>query len=271
MAGYGVFPLELAATLKRRGVELHVVAAMEETDPAIEAHAESVCWLHVGQLGGMIKALNAADVNAAVFAGKVHKLHLFRNFRPDLAAVKTLARLSDRRDDTIMSAIADELGKAGIRVLPQTLCAADMLAGNGLLFGPRPFRGLRGEMEFGYTQAKGIAALDIGQTVVVQDRAVLSVEAIEGTDAAIRRGGSLGSGRAVVVKVAKPNQDPRFDVPAVGPDTLECMHASGCKALAVEAGRTLLLARDEMVVLARRHGISVYGLAPREHPPSSAA
>ncbi len=263
MAGYGTFPLELAASLQKRGVELHVVAAKEETAAGIEEYASSICWLHVGQLGGMIRAFRAAGVESMMFAGKVRKLHLFRNFRPDLTAVRTLARIPDRRDDTIMNAIADELGKAGILVLPQTLCAGDMLAGEGLLFGPGPSRSIFSEMDFGYTQARGIAALDIGQTVVVQDRAILAVEAIEGTDEAIRRGGALGNGRAVVVKVAKPKQDLRFDVPAIGPDTVESMHACGCMVLAVEAGKTLLLERGKMADLAQRYGISVFGLRAR--------
>ncbi len=260
VAGYGAFPLELAASLKRQGVELHVVAAREETSPEIERHADTVCWLHVGKLGGMIRAFQSAGVKAVVFAGKVRKLHLFRNFRPDLVAIRTLARLPDRRDDTLMLAIVEELARAGIEVLSQTRYAGDLLAGEGVLFGPPPGRAAFRDMDFGYLQARGVAALDIGQTVVVQDGAVLAVEAIEGTDEAIARGGSLGNGKACVVKVAKPNQDLRFDVPAIGAGTIEVMHAAGCRTLAVEAGKTLILERDRVAELARRHGVSVFGL-----------
>lgn len=260
MAGYGSFPLELASHLKARGVEIHTVAAREETSPEIEQYSASTCWLHVGKLGGMIRAFQSAGVNQMIFAGKVQKLHLFRNFRPDLTAIKTLALLPDRRDDTILNAIACELEKNGIEVLPQTRYAGDMLAGEGHLFDPKPSKSLSHDMAFGFAQARGIAALDIGQTVVVQEGAVLAVEAIEGTDEAIKRGGALGNGKVVVVKVAKPNQDLRFDVPAIGPDTLEAMHASGCTLLVVESGKTLILERTEVKRCAAMHGISVFGM-----------
>jgi len=260
VAGHGSFPLELAASLQSQGVEVHTVAAREETFPEIERYSTSTCWLHVGQLGGMIRAFKLAGVDAIVFAGKVRKLHLFRNFRPDLTAIKTLARIPDRKDDTLMNAIADELTKAGIRVLPQTEFAGEMLAEEGLLFGPKLAKTSFHDMDFGSVQARGIAALDIGQTVVVQNRAVLAVEAIEGTDEAIARGGSMGNGKAVVVKVAKPMQDLRFDVPAIGPDTLEVMHTSGCTVLAIEAGKTLILDRHKVREVAQYHAISVFGM-----------
>jgi len=262
VAGYGAFPLELAAILEEQGIEVHTVAAREETSPEIEKVSTSTCWLHVGQLGGMVKAFKAAGIDSVVFAGKVQKLHLFRNFRPDLTAIKALALLPDRRDDSIMNAIVGILAKADIEVRQQTEFAADMLAGEGHIFGPRLPSGSLDDIRFGHQQACGIAALDIGQTVVVQQGAVLAVEAIEGTDEAIRRGGGLGSGKAVVVKVAKPEQDLRFDVPAFGPDTLEVMHASGCRILAVDAGMTLMIERHRIAELAKRFKISIYGIFP---------
>ena len=145
-------------------------------------------------------------------------------------------------------------------VIPQTLYAQSMLADDGHLFGPKPDKELMQDAAFGYAQAKGIAALDIGQTVAVRDQAVLAVEAIEGTDAAIRRGGELGGDKVTIVKVAKPEQDQRFDVPLVGPDTLETMAACGCRCLAVEAGQTLLLQRERLAKLARQHRITVVGV-----------
>jgi len=262
IAGYGAFPLELAEILVQQGFELHVVAAREETSQEIETLAASVCWLHVGQIGAMIKAFQKAGVTEVVMAGKVRKLHMFRNFRPDFVAVKALLTLPDRRDDTIMLAITRLLADGGITVLSQVERAGAMIAGTGLLFGPKPAKKLIDDMQFGFTQAKGIAALDIGQTIVVQQGAVMAAEAIEGTDEAIRRGGMLGNGKAVVVKVAKPEQDLRFDVPAIGPDTLSVMHESGCTAIAVEAGCTLLLERQRLGELASRYGICVYGLPP---------
>jgi len=259
VAGYGSFPLEVAASLRRQGREVVAVAVREETDAAIEQYAATT-WLRVGQLGAMIRTFQASGVRQVVFAGKVRKIHLFRNFRPDMKALAILARLPDRRDDTIMLAVVDALEAEGIRVLPQTACAKDLLAPSGVLCGPNPSDRMLRDARFGRRQARGIAALDIGQTVVVQDGAVLAVEAIEGTDAAIRRGGELGGGEAVVVKVAKPKQDPRFDVPAVGPDTIRAMAEAGCRLLAVEAGRTLLLQREALVAAAEAARICVYGM-----------
>nr|WP_194335003.1 UDP-2,3-diacylglucosamine diphosphatase LpxI [Mariprofundus sp. KV] len=260
IAGYGHFPLELAQSLHQAGYEVHTVAAREETFPEIEKITASTCWLHVGQIGGMIKAFKRAGVSEVVMAGKVRKLHLFRNFRPDLTAMKGLLRLKDRRDDSILNTIADLLHEGGLTLIDQTLYAGQMLAGSGHLAGPAAKKRMP-DIAFGFAQAKGIAALDIGQTIVVQKQAVLAVEAIEGTDEAITRGGSLGSGEAAVIKVAKPNQDLRFDVPAVGPDTLEVMKASGCNLLMVEAGKTLIIERQRFIEMAGQYGISVYGYA----------
>ncbi len=261
IAGYGEFPLELTRTLNDKGFEVHVVAAREETSPEIEQLAASVCWLHVGKIGGMIKAFQAAGVTQLIMAGKVQKLHLFRNFRPDFVAVKALLSLSDRRDDSIMLKITQLLADAGITVLSQVQYAGQMIAQEGLLFGAKPSKKQMQDMLFGVSQASVVAGLDIGQTVVVQDGAVLAVEAIEGTDEAIKRGGSLGNGKAVVVKVAKPKQDLRFDVPAIGPDTLRTMHDAGCHCLAVESGCTLLIERSELGGLAKKYGICVFGIA----------
>lgn len=260
IAGYGSFPLELCSLLKDAGFEVHATAVHEETSPDIEKLAASVTWLHVGQVGGMIKAFQKCGVTQVVMAGKVRKLHLFRNFRPDWVAVKALLTLPDRKDDSILNAIADLLAKGGIRLCSQVEYAGAMLAGEGHLFGPKVKTPVLKDIDFGFAQAKVIAGLDIGQTMIVQDGAVLAVEAIEGTDEAIKRGGELGSGKAVVVKVAKPGQDLRFDVPAFGPDTLKVMHEHGCHALAVEAGLTLMLERDKLAQLAREFGISIYGV-----------
>jgi DUF1009 family protein len=224
----------------------------------------STCWLHIGQIASMIKAFNNAGVSEVVMAGKVRKLLLFRNFRPDFMALKGLLKLPDRRDDSLMLAVTSILADAGITVLSQVAHAGEMIASKGLLFGPKLSNKLLKDGIFGFSQAKAIAGMDIGQTVVVQDQAVLAVEAIEGTDEAIKRGGILGSGKAVVIKVAKPEQDLRFDVPAFGPDTLEVMHESGCTALVVEAESTLMLERNKIGNLATQYGISVYGMTQDE-------
>jgi len=260
IAGYGVFPFEMAAALQEEGFAVHIIAAKEETSPDIEAFAASITWLHVGQIGSMIKTLQQHGVSEVVMAGKIRKIHLFRNFRPDFVAVKALLSLPDRKDDSIMLAIAGLLQNAGVELISQVKYAKHMIAEEGHLFGPKASKKQRIDMQFGLTQACGIAALDIGQSVVIQQQAVLAVEAIEGTDEAIKRGGLLGNGKAEVVKVAKPNQDLRFDVPAIGPDTIEVMAANGCKAIAVQAGCTILIERDRLAEAARKHAVSVYGL-----------
>ncbi len=260
-----MFPLEVVEQLKSEGYQVHVVAAREETSQEIEAVADSVCWLHVGQIGGMIKALQACGVDEVIMAGKVRKLHLFRNFRPDLVAIKSLLRLSDRRDDSIMLEITRLLAEAGIRLLPQVDVVPGMVAAKGHLFGPKPDKQILRDIRFGVPQGRGIAALDIGQTIIVQQGAVLAVEAIEGTDETIRRGGALGNGKAVVVKVAKPEQDLRFDVPAIGPDTLWNMQQAGCRAIAVQAGCTLLIERQRLAEQARDLRITVFGFDDSEY------
>jgi len=264
IAGYGSFPLEMAAEFNRRGYEVHAVAVQEETSKEIESVAASVCWLHVGQIGAMIKAFKSVGVSEVVMAGKVRKLHLFRNFKPDLVAIKALLKLPDRRDDSILLSITTLLAEAGLTVLSQVEHAGEMIAHQGQLFGPKIDKKSLKDARFGFAQAKSIAGMDIGQTVVVQNQAMLAVEAIEGTDEAIKRGGALGSGKAVVIKVAKPDQDLRFDVPAFGPDTLEVMHQSGCKALVIESDCTLMLERHKIAELAKRYAISIYGMSGDE-------
>ena len=260
VAGYGAFPLELAATLKHEGFTVHAVAIQEEASHAIESIADSVDWLSVGQIKGLIKSMQNHGVTELIFAGKVRKIHLFRNFKPDLLATKILFKAKDKKDDSMMLGIVDALADAGITVRSQVEFAKPMLAGEGHLFGPKPSKQQLADMQFGFPQAKHIAGLDIGQTIVVKDEAVMAVEAIEGTDEAIKRGGALGKKNVTVVKVAKPNQDPRFDVPAMGVGTLETMAAAGCNAIGIEAGETLFIERELLGEKAKALGISVVGI-----------
>jgi len=260
VAGYGAFPLELAAILKAEGFVVHAVAIQDEASQTIESIADSVDWLSVGQIKSLIKSMQKHDVNQLVFAGKVQKIKLFRNFKPDLIAAKILMKAKDNKDDSLMLGIVDALADAGITVRSQIEFAGAMIAGEGHLFGPKPTNQQLKDMAFGFPQAKHIAGLDIGQTIVVKDEAVLAVEAIEGTDEAIKRGGALGKKNVTVVKVAKPNQDPRFDVPAMGVGTLETMAASGCTAIGIEAGQTLLIEKDKLMADAKKLAISVVGI-----------
>lgn len=260
LAGYGLFPVELAASLKKHGYIVHVAAIKEEASEAIEHVADSVAWMQVGQIAALFKTMQKHDVSELIFAGKIHKLHLFRNFRPDWLAAKILLQVKDFKDDTLMLGIVDALAAKGVTVRSQLEFADDMIAGVGHLFGPKPSQQQLNDMHFGLPQARHIAGLDIGQTIVVKKEAVLAVEAIEGTDLAIKRGGELGGGDATVVKVAKPQQDVRFDVPAIGVGTLESMAASGCTAIGIEAGHTLLIEKNKLDEVARRLKISVVGI-----------
>jgi hypothetical protein len=220
IAGYGCFPKIAAQVLRARGCRVVATAVHGEASRDLDSYVDEILWLGAGQLKTGLRFFQKHGAKSLIMAGKVRKLHLFRNFRPDTAAIGILWKLPDYRDDTILNAIADYFDSRGIPLLSQIECDPAMVAREGVIAGGSPDSKALESARFGFKQAKAIAGLDIGQTVVVERKAVLAVEAIEGTDEAIRRGGSLGSGKAVVVKVAKPGQDPRFDVPAVGPDTI---------------------------------------------------
>lgn len=257
IAGAGEFPLLVVRELVRRAVEPVVVALEEEADPAIEREADTVYWQPVGKVGRLLKVLRKEGVDRAILAGKVHKTRIFRDLKPDLTALRLLWALRDRKDDTILTKVADVLASEGITLLPQTTHMDAYLPGAQVFTGRTPTQEELSDVKFGLAVAREIGRLDIGQTVVVKRGAVLAVEAIEGTDQAIRRGGSLGNGGVVVVKVAKPDQDLRFDVPAIGLETVaSCLDAGG-RVLAIEAGRTFFFQRDAAVALADRSGISI--------------
>ncbi|GAB4265964.1 MAG: UDP-2,3-diacylglucosamine diphosphatase LpxI [Deferrisomatales bacterium] len=257
IAGAGEFPLLLARECRRRGVETVALALAEEADAAIEAEADRTYWQSLGKVGRILKTLRGENIRRAVVAGKVHKTRLFRDFRPDLKALSLLWGLRDRNDDTIMRKVADVLAAEGIELLPQTTYMDAYLPGPQVFTARAPTEEELEDVEFGCALARELGRLDVGQTVVVKRRAALAVEAIEGTDAAIRRGGSLGGGGAVAVKVAKPAQDLRFDVPAVGYATvLACLDA-GVQVLALEGGKTFFFQQERAVALADRNDLTV--------------
>jgi DUF1009 family protein len=240
------------------------VAFPEHTDPRIEEEAATVTWLQPGELGAALGALRSAGAREAVMAGKVPKASLYGEgaaLRLDTEARRLLRGVRDRRDDSLLRALADTLEERGIRLLPQAQLVPELMAGEGPLGRTRPTPEQAADIAFGWSIARAVAGLDIGQTVVVKDRAVLAVEAIEGTDAAIRRGGAIGAG-AAVVKVAKPDQDPRFDVPAIGLDTVSTLIEVRASALAFEAERTVVLDREKLPDLADAHGIALLGVDP---------
>jgi hypothetical protein len=268
IAGQGVFPLEVARTARRRGVRVTCVALRDQTRPEIEDAVESITWIYPGEIGAGIAAFRAAGVREVVMAGKVTKSDLFQNpdaLRLDANAAGLIGDLADRKDDTILGKLADFLETLGLRLLPQYALTPELLAEEGVLTRARPTEAQRADIAFGFPIAKTIGDLDIGQTVVVKDRAVLAVEAIEGTDAAIRRAGAIAAG-ACAVKVAKPSQDPRFDVPTIGPGTVAVLAEARIAVLAIEAGATVVLERDVVVREADAHGIAIVAVAAGGSP-----
>jgi DUF1009 family protein len=250
----------MAASARRAGARRLVVAAFRnETDPALEALVEECEWMRVGQLGKMLAFLQKTGTRHAVMSGQIHPKNLF-DLRPDLKALLMLGKLRERNAESIFGAIAAAMEAIGITLLPATSFMQDHLAPAGLFAGPKLSRREERDLEFGLKIAKEVSRLDIGQTVVVKAGTVLAVEAFEGTNAAIARGGELGRKEAVMVKVSKPNQDLRFDVPVIGPQTLEAAAKARLRVIGVEAGQTLLLERAQIESLAAQAKISICGI-----------
>ena len=261
IAGNGKFPLIFAEEAKREGYFVSAVAHRGETEEAIEKLADEVTWIYVGQLGKIIGAFRRAGVTEAVMAGGIRKVKLFGNFRPDLRGARFLAKMRSREDDALLRGIADELAADGIQIVESTFCLSHIIPGAGVLTKRAPSNDEWEDIKLGFRAAKEIGRLGIGQTVVVKNRVVVAVEAVEGTDVAIHRGGTLAKTGCVVVKVSKPQQDLRFDVPAVGVDTVRSIHAVKGAVLAVEAGKTILLEKEDLLRQADALGISVVGVS----------
>jgi DUF1009 family protein/predicted dehydrogenase len=273
IAGGGQFPILFARAARNQGVQVVAVLLRGEADIRLQSEVDLYTWVSLGKLGQMIETFQKSQVSEAAMAGTVAKTKLYSRIRPDWKAVKLLARMLTKRDDALLRSFADEMEANGIKIRPSTLFLPELLAPPGILTRRKPNSRERRDLAFGWNLAKEIGKLDIGQCLLVKDQAVLAVEAIEGTDETILRGGRLGNGRAVVVKVSKPNQDLRFDVPAVGPDTIETMKAVGASVLAVEANRTLIFDREEMIEAADKAKIAILsrsadtGMSPEHERP----
>ncbi len=255
-------PRIIALEGKRQGYNIVAVALSGITDPSIESYADTVKSFKAGKAGAVIKYLRENSVNEAVFAGKFPKSLIVRGaLTPDLRLVKFLFNLKDRGDDTILNSVGKELARDGIRLLDMRDFCRELLAPEGTLTRKGPRKEEWKDIEYGFRIAKGVGKLDIGQTVVVKDMAVMAVEAVEGTDEAIIRGGRLAGGGAVVVKVSRPDQDMRLDVPVVGLTTVDCMMEVGIRVLAIEAGSSILLERPEFMRKSDEAGIAVVGIS----------
>jgi hypothetical protein len=257
IAGNGVYPRLLADSARKAGVKKIIAAAFtDETDPALEQHVDLLEWMRVGQLNRLLKFFRAQNVHHAVMAGQIAPKNLF-DLRPDWKALMLLGKLKERNAESIFAAIADELASADVELLPATTFLEDSLAPSGLIAGPKLSRQEQQDVDLGWKIAKEITRLDIGQTIIVKNGTILAVEALEGTNDAIKRGGALAREGGVMVKAAKPNQDMRFDVPVIGVETIRIAAEAKLRVIAIEAGKTLLLERDSIIDLANRSKISI--------------
>lgn len=263
IAGNGRFPFLVLQGARSLGHDVTVVAVKEEAFPELEAAARDagadLTWVSLGHLGKCIKVLQAAGVHQAVMAGQVKHARIFSGIIPDLTLLSVLTKLKARNTDALISAVAGVLRGEGIELLDSTVFLAPLLAASGTLGRRQPTAEELEDVAFGYRMADAIAALDIGQTIVVKDRAVVAVEAMEGTDVVIRRAGEIAGPGARIVKVAKPRQDMRFDVPVVGVATIDSMTAAGASAISIDAGKTLIVDGDRFIQAADAAGIAVIG------------
>jgi len=257
IAGNGRFPLLFAEAAQRAGVEVVAVAHQNETPDEITNLVTHLTWVRVGELGKIIRVLKDAGVRRAVMAGGIRKPRQLSDFRPDFRGAAFIAKTRSLRDDVLLRGVAAELEHDGITIVESTLFLGDLVPQVGTLTRKAPKSRELEDVRFGLEVAREIGRFEVGQSVVVKRRTVIAVEGIEGTDAAIRRGGELGRGGVVVVKVSKPGQDLRFDVPAVGMTTIDVMREVGAKVLALEAGRTIMIDRAEVIRAADAAGIAI--------------
>jgi UDP-2,3-diacylglucosamine hydrolase len=260
IAGNGRFPFLVLESARRQGLEPLLVAIQEEASPELEQVAPAARWLSLGEISKLLELLEAERVTHVVLAGQVKHVQLFSRIKPDGILNRALQGLHRRNTDALIGAFVRMLEERHIEVVNSTLFLQANLAGEGTLTARAPDEGEKADIAYGREIAQQMAGLDIGQTIVVADRACVAVEAMEGTDSTIQRAAELSNGRRlVVVKVSKPHQDMRFDVPVVGPRTVQVMSRSNARALAVDAGKTLLFERQELIAEADRAGIAIVG------------
>lgn len=260
IAGNGRFPIIFADNARKLGYHVSAVAHEGETDPELADHVDRIHWIKIGQLNKLIKAFKEDEVHQAVMLGGIKKTHVFTTVRPDFRTLALATRLALWKDDDILREFAKELEQEGITICESTFGLEGILAEEGTLTSREPSQKEWEDIRYGWEVAHDIGRLDIGQCVVIKDRVVVAVEAVEGTDEAIKRGGQLAKEGAVVVKRCKPQQDLRFDLPAIGPKTIEMMASVKASVLAVEAGRTILLDRELTLERAQASRIAVVGL-----------
>jgi DUF1009 family protein len=260
IAGNGRFPLLFAEAARGAGVEVVAVAHQNETPEEIANLVPQLTWVRVGELGKIIRVLKSAGVQRAVMAGGIRKPRQLSDFRPDFRGAAFIAKTRSLRDDVLLRGVAAELEHDGITIVESTLFLGDLVPSVGTLTRKAPKSREWEDIRFGLEVARDVGRWEIGQSVVVKRRTVIAVEGLEGTDAAIRRGGELGRGGVTVVKMSKPGQDLRFDVPAIGLTTIEVMREVGARVLALEAGKTIMIDREEVVRAADNAGIAIVAI-----------
>jgi UDP-2,3-diacylglucosamine hydrolase len=260
IAGSGGFPALFADAARRAGHRVVAAAHVNQTERSLERHVDAITWVKLGQVGAIVEALQAGGATQSVLLGAITKKRFFVDALPDAVGLELLARAAIRSDDNMLRLIASLLEERGMPVMDPTPFLAEALAREGVLGRHQPTEAEWADARYGLELARAIGRLDLGQTVVVKERVGVAVEALEGTDACIQRGGELARGGAVVVKAVKPQQDRRFDLPAVGPSTIDSMKKAGCRVLAIEAGATLVMDPEELVRRADQAGIAVVGL-----------
>jgi UDP-2,3-diacylglucosamine hydrolase len=260
IAGNGLFPIVFAQEARRQGETVIAVALKEEADPQLEQSVDAITWLSLGQLGKTINYFKDQGVTRAVMAGQVKHTQLFRDIVPDLRVTKLLASVLNKKADTLLSAVTREFEQEGIQFLPSTTYLDHLLCPAGPLTKRTPTGAEKEDIAFGLPLARQIAHHDIGQTLIVKDKTVVAVEAMEGTDACIRRAGQIAGPGCVIIKVARPKQDLRFDVPVTGPRTLDSMKEAGATVLALEAGKTLLLEKEKLLETAHAAQLCITGV-----------
>lgn len=261
IAGNGSFPIIFSKKATAKGFSVYAVGFHNETEASLSQHVEAVETIYIGQIKRLIKFFKKKQITEAVMVGGIKKPGAIFDIRPDMKAISLIAKMGhDTHDDRVLRAFAKVLEEEGIRIRSSTFLLPELLADKGCWTKRKPAKTERPDIDLGWRMAKGVGSLDIGQCVVVSNGTVIAVEAIDGTDSTIERGGKLCQGNAVVVKVCKPIQDFRFDVPVVGVQTIRTMHEFGATVLVIEAGKSLVFDREEMIDLANRWGITIIAI-----------
>ena len=258
IAGNGKFPFLVLEAARSQGIDMVVAAIKEETFPEIEQHAKTVHWMSLGQLGKLIKTFKSAGVNHAIMAGQVKHKQIFSSIVPDPKMIQLLASLVTKNTDSLIGGVAKMLEEEGIHLIDSTLFLRPLLPDPGVLTRRSPSEEEKRDLDYGYSVARELGRLDLGQSVAVSDGACVALEAMEGTDAVMERAALLANGRPLrVVKLAKPNQDLRFDVPVIGPATVRLMVRLKVSALAIEARKTLMIDREDLIREADASGLAI--------------